>query len=233
MEELELDETFIALEELENINLESVQENGKRFYLGADGLKYPSVTTVTGLLSSEQIKLWKKRIGEDAANKISNQAARRGTKFHQLCEDFLRDKVRFLSTKTLPEFSNILEEAMFKSIFEVLKSIDVRALEAPLYSDILALAGRVDCIGYIEDKLCVIDFKTSSKPKKDEYVQPWMIQTTAYALMVEELTNQSIDHIIAIVAVEGHPSQIFIDKPEHYVDDVFSLRERYRVLYGV
>ena len=72
------------LSELESVKLQTVEENGRRFYLSPDGkIKYPSVTTVTSLLSRDHIKLWRKRVGEETANKISSQAAKRGTSFHQ------------------------------------------------------------------------------------------------------------------------------------------------------
>lgn len=222
------------LSELENIKLQTIEEDGKRFYLSPDGkIKYPSVTTVTGLLSHEQIKLWRQRVGEEKANKISSGAARRGTSFHYVCEDFLRNKDSYIETETLPDFKNIFEEQMFKSLFAFLSGIEPVALEAPLYSELLEMAGRVDCVGMVENKLCIIDFKTSSKPKKPEHVENWMIQTTAYSTMVEELTDETVEYIVAAVAVEDAPSQIFIDRPENYIDDLLSLRQRYRNLYGV
>ena len=58
--------------DLENIKLNTIQEDGKRFYVDDTGAKYPSVTTVTSLLSRDHIKLWRKRVGEETANKISS-----------------------------------------------------------------------------------------------------------------------------------------------------------------
>ena len=64
--------------------------DGKRYYITPTGEKYPSVTSVTGLLNKEAIKKWRKKVGEKQANKISTQAARHGTSAHQLFEDYIK-----------------------------------------------------------------------------------------------------------------------------------------------
>ena len=207
--------------DLENIKLNTIQEDGKRFYVDDTGAKYPSVTTVTSLLSRDHIKLWRKRVGEETANKISSQAAKRGTSFHQNIEEFI-------------EFDNVLQEGMFKAVQPVLDEIVPLALEAPLWSPNLKMAGRVDCIGMLDGVLSVIDFKSSGKYKEEYMTKPWMIQMTAYALMVEELTGQAIEEIVALVGVEGHNAfQIFYGNPLDYIDELVDLRKRYSNLYGV
>ena len=65
--------------------------DGKRYYITPTGEKYPSVTSVTGLMSRDGIKQWRKRVGEETANKISTQAARHGTSAHQLFEDYIKN----------------------------------------------------------------------------------------------------------------------------------------------
>jgi ATP-dependent exoDNAse (exonuclease V) beta subunit len=96
------------------------------------------------------------------------------------------------------------------------------------------MAGRVDCIGMLDGVLSVIDFKSSGKYKEEYMTKPWMIQMTAYALMVEELTGQAIEEIVALVGVEGHNAfQIFYGNPLDYIDELVDLRKRYNNLYGV
>lgn len=214
--------------DLENIKLNTIQEDGKRYYVDDTGAKYPSVTTVTSLLSRDHIKLWRKRVGEETANKISSQAAKRGTSFHQNIEDYLRKEKEFI------EFDNVLQEGMFKAVQPVLDEIVPLALEAPLWSPNLKMAGRVDCIGMLDGVLSVIDFKSSGKYKEEYMTKPWMIQMTAYALMVEELTGQAIEEVVALVGVEGHNAfQIFYGNPLDYIDELVNLRKRYENLYGV
>ena len=130
---MEIRTTAIELHELELIDLKTEQVDGKRFYVDHSE-KFPSVTTVTSLLTRDQIKLWRERVGEDEANRVSKKASSRGTRIHQHVEDYLRKEKPYI------EFENILEEAMFKGIKPVLDDIIPIALEAPLFSRHLQMA---------------------------------------------------------------------------------------------
>ena len=219
---------FISLGDLESLqeSMSRVQEDGKRFYVSPTGEKYPSVTTVTGLLTRDHIKLWRERVGAEVANKISSVAARRGTKMHSLFEQYLRAEEELV-------FENILDESMFKAVQPVLDDIIPVALEAGMYSDSLQMAGQVDCVGLWDNELCIIDFKTSAKYKEEYMADPWFHQMTAYAIMVEELTGEEIDSIVAVVAVDGGGVQVFEADPRDYVEKLYELRNRYGTLYGV
>ena len=61
----------------------------------------------------------------------------------------------------------------------------------------------------------------------------WFHQMTAYALMVEELTGEVIDRIVAVVGVDGGFCQVFEADPREYVDKLYSLRNQYRNLHFV
>ena len=205
--------------------------DGKRYYVTPTGEKYPSVTSVTGLLSRKGIQEWRKRVGEKTANKISTQAARHGTSAHQLFEDYIRnDNFEEKFKGAMPT-----TQQAFISLEKELNQIGVvHGLESPLYSHNLQLAGRVDCIAEWDGKLSVIDFKTSAKPKKEEWIQNYFIQETAYAKMFEELTGETIHAIITMIAVSNGSSQLFIEQPsDRYVDQLQELRSQYRTEYGL
>ena len=205
--------------------------DGKRYYVTPTGEKYPSVTSVTGLLNKESIKKWRKRVGEEKANKISTQAARHGTSAHQLFEDYIRnDNFEEKFKSAMPT-----TQQAFISVENLLNQIGtVHALEAPLYSHELQLAGRVDCIAEWEGKLSVIDFKTSAKPKNPEWITNYFIQETAYAKMFEELTGKEVEAIITLIAVSNGTSQLFAEQPTiEIVDKLQELRSEYKTTYGV
>ena len=140
----------IELHELEHIKLDTIQEDGKRFYVDDTGERYPSVTTVTSLLTRDQIKLWRQRVGEEKANRVSSRASRRGTKFHSLVEDYLRKEKEYI------QFDDVMQESQFMGVKPVLDEVMPIALEAPLFSRELKMAGRVDCVGLFENKLSII-----------------------------------------------------------------------------
>ena len=126
-----------------------------------------------------------------------------------------------------------MQEAQFKGIQPVLDEIIPIALEAPLYSESLKMAGRVDCVGLFDNVLSIIDFKTSSKFKTEEMAKPWYHQMTAYAIMVEELTGKPIEEVTALVCMEDGNFQLFTADPKDYVESLYGLRKQYHTLYGV
>tara|TARA_B100001996_G_scaffold352564_1_gene313333 strand:+ start:294 stop:968 length:675 start_codon:yes stop_codon:yes gene_type:complete len=205
--------------------------DGKRYYVTPTGEKYPSVTSVTGLMNRKGIQEWRKRVGEKKANKISTQAARHGTSAHQLFEDYIRnDNFEEKFKGAMPT-----TQQAFISLEKELNQIGtVHGLESPLYSHNLQLAGRVDCIAEWDGKLSVIDFKTSAKPKRTEWIQNYFVQETAYAKMFEELTGQRVESIITMIAVSNGTSQLFIEEPsEKYVEKLQELRGQYKTEYGI
>jgi genome maintenance exonuclease 1 len=211
--------------------LKSIQHEGKRFYLTPDGGIFPSMTTVLGELSKESIMEWRKRVGEAEANRISTQAARRGTNVHLMCEDYINNH-DFYAKRRMPN-----EIEMFNSIKPILdeRITDVVAQEVAMWSNYLSLAGRVDCIAKFDGKLSIIDFKTSAKPKKEEWITNYFMQEAGYAIMYEELTGQPITQLVTIIAVSGDEGvkepQVFIEHRDNWakglVDAVKSYKEKY------
>ena len=186
--------------------------DGKRYYVTPDGDKYPSITTVLSILSRQGIMEWRKRVGDEVANKISTKASRRGTNVHSMCEDLLNNKLNI--KKFLP-----IDVEMFKTIEPVInEKIDrIHAQEATLYSHYLGVAGRVDVIAEWDGRLSVIDFKTSSKPKKKEWISNYFQQTAAYAVMFEERTKIPVNQLVVLIAVDNHQPQIFVEKRDNHI----------------
>ena len=206
--------------------LEAIQEEIGRFYKTPSGLFYPSVTTITGMLGKKAIMEWRARVGEEEANRVSTRAANRGTRMHKLCEDYINNQ--------LVDSADILSYNMFSSIKPILdEHLDkVRMQEVPLYSDYLKVAGRVDCVAEWDGKLSVIDFKTSSSPKRRDWIQGYFMQASAYAVMYEELTGKPISRLVILVAVEHDSPQVFMEKRDDHIHGFIRLRETYRDKYG-
>jgi len=179
------------------------KSNGLRLYEVGENKWYPSVTTVTSHRTKDKIMKWRKRVGEKEANKISGRASSRGNKFHSMVECYLKNEtVKFDEKNPLASF-------MLKTAKDTLNNINnIHLLESPLYSDHLRIAGRVDCIAEYEGKLSVIDFKTSTKPKKESWIENYFVQETAYAVMYYERCGVKVDSIVTIISTEEGSMQI-------------------------
>ena len=222
---------FKHLEGYESISLPVTEINGSRYYTTPEGKNYPSVTTVTGLLSRVGIKKWRDWVGEEQANKISRQAMGRGSRYHKLQEDFLNNE---LTEERLKEITP-LDLMMFNQTKEITSRLgNIYMLEGSMYSDEIEMAGRVDCIAEFAGKVSVIDFKTSTKRKVPSKIKGYFMQETAYAKMFEEQHNIPIEQIVTIISVEETgKSQLFIEDPNHWVAPLKKLRAQYRKEYGV
>jgi genome maintenance exonuclease 1 len=123
---------------------------------------------------------------------------------------------------------------MWKSIQPQLDSINnIHALEDRLYSDHLEVAGTVDCIGEFNGKLSVIDFKTSSRIKKQQDIHDYFMQCSAYAVAFEELTSIPVPDIVIIMAVEDEEPLLFFEKRDNWIKQFKGLREEYRLWKNV
>ena len=201
--------TTVELPKLETVNI-----NKKRFYVTPDGNKYPSITTVLSNRSKQGLFEWRKRVGEDVANHIARTAANRGTKVHHMCEDYLSNN--FDDDKHKKDFLAYCLFGQLKN--QSLKNIDnIHFQEVALWSDKYKIAGRVDCIAEYNGKLSVIDFKTSSKPRKEEYNENYYIQASAYAEMHEEQTGTPIDQVVILVVTEDGEVQEFVKQKQTYL----------------
>jgi CRISPR/Cas system-associated exonuclease Cas4 (RecB family) len=197
--------------------LETETIDGKRHYVTPNG-KYPSITSVLSVLSRDGIAEWRRRVGETEANRISTQAARRGTNVHQMAEDYLNNELtekNFLPHERL--LFHPIKKALDKSIGQIY------AQEAPLYSDYLGLAGRVDCVAEWDGRLSIIDFKTSRKLKKKEWIESYFQQATAYAIMWEERTGIPVDKLVIVITVDDEDeAQVFVEKRDNWHDDLIN-----------
>ena len=208
--------------ELEPLEVEPVNKDGVRFYrLPKTDKYYPSVTSITSFKNAKFFKEWRTKIGEDEANRITARATQRGTAFHSIAEDYINGELDL--DKYLD--NNPLSVRMVQSAKDTLNRIDnIHCLESFLYSHYLGLAGRVDCIAEFDGELAVIDFKTSTKEKKEEHIENYFVQETAYAAMFLERTGIEVKKIVTLIATEEGSIQIF---QKHNLDDYLQLLKSY------
>jgi genome maintenance exonuclease 1 len=203
---------------IEFFDIPTTNKNGARFYL-CEGEHFPSVTTVTG---------WKKRqfFAEWRQNnpKESKRVLNRGNLLHETIEDYLNNKeIDLLSTT--PTVASLFVQLKP----ELDKINNVHALEVPLWSSTLGLAGRVDCVAEYNGELCIIDFKGSTRVKRTEDIENYFTQATAYAIMWHERTGNPIHKFNILMATEDScKPQVFSGRPVDYVQNLYESIKYYK-----
>ena len=213
-------------EHVELQEMEATTKSTGRTYKTPEGKDLPSITTVLSIRSRDSIAKWKKRVGQQEASKISYRASTRGTAVHEICEKYVNNDPDYLMIPvTTKEGDTEIRRAtpdLVDSFLQLKPILDNRltkvyAQEAPLYSDHLGVAGRVDCVGVFDGVNSIIDYKTSRKPKRVEWIENYFIQESAYAIMWEERTGMPIQQLVTIISVDGHPPQVFIEHRDNWV----------------
>ena len=199
--------------------LETKTVDRKRFYLTPEGKMYPSITTVLQRRKMQGLMEWRKRVGDDVANYIARTAAQRGTKVHHMCEDYLNNVQNEWPEKWAEHKKNFLPFVLFGQLRPYLdKNVNnIFAQECGLYSDKYRVAGRVDCIAEYNNVPSIIDFKTSTKERNDDWNESYYIQASAYAEMFEERTGTPIQQIVILVVTEDGVVQEFVKTKDEYL----------------
>ena len=179
--------------------------DGVRYYSVPDEeelIKLVSIPSITSHYNKQIFLDWRKRVGNEEADRITKAATTRGTDMHTLTEYYLKNE----ELPKVPPISDFL----FKIAKGELNKIDnIHALEGSLYSKELGIAGTVDCIAEYNGELAIIDFKTSKKPKPRDWVEHYFVQCMAYGCMLYEVTGISVKKLVIIMACENGECVIY------------------------
>ena len=184
-------------------------KNGGRYYVVDENrsIALPSVTTILGHTSDKSgLDNWVKKVGQAEADRISTFSANRGTYMHSLHEHYLNAKflenlenplqIAFqrarvdCSTFTPEEYEcgkNLFLQ--FHNNSDFYEDIgEVIFQEVPVWSLLGGgYAGRLDLS--IRSKAGIpkiIDFKTSRKPKREDWIEGYKLQIAAYSIAMFE-----------------------------------------------
>lgn len=202
--------------------LKEVYQDNKRLYETPEGI-FPSVTTVVGFKKQKFFAEWRQKNPEE-----SKRVTSRGTKFHSIIENYLNN------TDIAFDELHSNQKALFSLLRPEIDKIDnILALETPLWSKTLGLAGRTDCIAEYDGKLSIIDFKASTKEKRASDIDNYFAQACAYALMFQERTGIIVDNFAILIACEDGMRQVFQGKPINYVKHLKALITEYKATNAV
>ena len=184
--------------------------DGHRFY-EIEGKNYPSVTTVLNIRKKDGLVEWRKNVGEEVANYEMRRAANRGKATHTLVEEYLKGET--------PSERGVLPLGLFKLLKPYVDQINnVHCLETIMYSHKLTIAGQVDCVAEYNGELSVIDFKTANKAREEGWIDNYFLQTTAYAVMYEEIFKKPIKQIVVLIAAEDGTVACFKKEKKDFIE---------------
>lgn len=204
-------------------SIERKEVNGRRHYATSEGKVYPSVTTVLSGYKDEGLKQWIAKVGSDVANRKKIQGANRGTGIHTIYEDFVSNRLDIqqhdpITYSLFKESERYLREGMNK----------VHNLEFAVWSDRLKTAGTADSLCEWCGITSILDYKTSGKPKKEEWIENYFIQETVYAMCVYERIGLKVPQIVTFLVNERDPEpQIFVKRTEDYILDAIRIFRDY------
>ena len=214
--------------EYKEFNAEMIQGLGRVYHtpLGP----YPSITTMLGKSAPAEktsyLDAWRARVGNAKADKITNDAATRGTNTHLMLERYVNGDEPYKEGEFPETHINV-----FKSLRLELRKINkVYGQEVVLYSDLLGVAGRCDLVAEYQGVLSIVDYKTSSRVKSKDEIGDYFLQTLFYAIAHNEMFGTNIEKLVIMMGVENHLPMIF----RKVIDDelLLELSERVSAFYS-
>jgi hypothetical protein len=199
---------FVNLPQLKTTDI-----NGRRHYITPEGAVYPSITTVLSAKEPQELKEWKRIIGEDEAERIALTSAGSGQAFHDLCEKYLRNTPNY----DFGYFPDVM--LMFRQALKSINRIsNIMAIESPLYSNRLQIAGRCDVIAKYKNLPAIIDFKSNRTEPMfiENKIEKYFVQCKGYAEMFEERTGVKINIGVLIVSSVDYGLTTYVDDLHKY-----------------
>ena len=181
---------------------------GDRHY-DVDDKKLPSVTTILQKTQdpekAESLKRWTQKVGEAAAKRVLEQAAKRGTAMHSYLETYLQGG-KVLDLRDVGREASGMAETIIDKGFNDLEEIwgsEVTLFYPNLY------AGATDLCGIYQGRESIIDFKQSNKPKRVEWIKDYKLQMVAYAMAHNCVYGTDIDQGVILMCTPDNFFQKF------------------------
>ena len=191
-------------------------EGLRHYSIDGSEQKLPSVTTVLGQTQpkekQESLERWRQRVGLREAQRVTRDAAIRGTAMHKYLEDLIRGE-RYLDLTEIGQQAQTMAEIIVE---RGLNNVDeVYGIEAVLYYPDL-YAGSVDLVGRHNDQVSIIDFKQTNKPKQREWIDDYMLQMAAYGMAHDIIYGTEINKGVIMMCSKDLYYQEFVIEGEEF-----------------
>jgi genome maintenance exonuclease 1 len=195
--------------------------------------KLPSVTTVLSQTQpkekQESLERWRERVGLREAQKITRDAAIRGTAMHKYLEDLIRGERSLDLTPLGVEATRMAEIIVERGLNDC---SEIYGIEATLYYPGL-YAGSVDLVAKYQDKVSIIDFKQTNKPKQREWIGDYFLQMAAYGMAHDAVYGTSIEQGVIMMCSKDGFYQQFVIEGKEFRDAKHNFLRRLDGFYGL
>ena len=206
---------------------------GIRLYETPEKERLPSVTTILSQTEDPEDKAglenWRKAVGEANAKRITTEAANRGTVMHRRLEYYVKGIDKKVGGAPLQQqgykMSQIIVEKGLKNMSAFWGS-EVSLWFPGLY------AGSTDLVGVWKGKPAIVDFKQANKPKKDEWINNYKTQLTAYALAHNEVYGTDIKTGVIMICTKDFEYQEFVLEGEEFESYTDKWLDRVELYYN-
>lgn len=207
--------------------VEPVQVNhpvNGRHYVSPDGVIMTSVTTFLGQVGDKAaLERWYDEVGHEEAERIKNEASIRGSALHKSMEDYLTDspgwQERNKKISLFPQLKRVADMCLGK----------IHGQEFALYSNYMNLAGTADLLAEWKGKLSIIDWKSSRKLKRLEYIEGYFLQTCIYSMMLQERTGIKAEQLVVVIGTDGEQkASVFIQDRAKWMPKVLDLVRKHK-----
>ena len=204
---------------------------GSRHY-DIDDKLLPSVTTILSATQSEEKKAslaaWKARLGAQAADRVRDIAALRGTAMHTYLDAYIQGT----GHKDLTSVGREAEPMAKKIINDGLIDLtEIWGSEVTLYYPGL-YAGATDLVGVYDYEDSIVDFKQSNKPKRIEWIEDYFMQLGAYAMAHNQVYDTEITQGVILMCTPDNYFQKFQVKGRNFIRYQHKFLERVDKYYN-
>ncbi len=189
-------------------SVRSLRDGQRHYEVGNE--KLPSVTTILSQTQSdekrESLARWIKKKGEKEAERVKNEAAKRGSSMHSYLEFYLNGERLLDLTEggvQAKRMAEVIKNKGFKDLEEIWGSEVVLSYPG-LY------AGQTDLVGVYQGRESIIDFKQSNKPKREEWIEDYYYQGVAYATAHDCIYGTNLEQCVIMMCTPDLYYQQFV-----------------------
>jgi len=206
----------------------SDMEGKGRTYDVQDQTALASVTTILGETKDKSfLKEWRKRIGEEKAKKIVADASKRGTSMHHIIEGWVSGQQHLDLTPIGQNAHSMATQIIKNGLKDRLEGY--YGIEALMYYPGL-YAGSADLVAKHDGEITIIDFKQTNKPKREEWIEDYFMQLSAYAMAHDYVYGTSIDKaMIMMCSVDNYYQEWILSGAQlrHYKHEFLRRVDKY------